>query len=220
MPRRALLIFAKAPVPDRVKTRMTPPWSARQAAALSECFIRDTLLAADALDGVDRYLFISPPGSENFFGELCHGDCAMVVQEGPDFTKRCAHSLRVAADYGYEQIVQIGTDTPQIRTADIQHAFDSLASHDMVLGPTRDGGYYLLALSRLDPGLYEGVIMGRETVYGQMMANAKSRAWCVRELSTWIDADTDEDLRALLDDPKIVLGRHTRAFLNTRTPKN
>ncbi len=219
MPRRALLIFAKEPTPGRVKTRMIPPWSAQQAAALSECFIRDTLLAAAAVDGVDRHLFISPPGSEPFFRKLCYGDCKMVVQQGRDFTQRCAHSLRVAADHGYDQIVQIGTDTPQIRAADIQHAFDALASHDMVFGPARDGGYYLLALSGLDPALYDGVVMGRETVYERMMANAQRRSWQVRELSLWTDADTDEDLRALLDDPKILLGRHTRAFLNAVNPK-
>jgi rSAM/selenodomain-associated transferase 1 len=219
MPRSALLIFAKEPAPGRVKTRMTPPWSAQQAAALSECFIRDTLLAAAAVDGVDRYLFISPPGSEPFFRELCHGCCEMVVQQGSDFTQRCVHSLRVAANHGYEQIVQIGTDTPQIRAADIQHALDALTSHDMVFGPTRDGGYYLLALSRLDPGLYDGVVMGRETVYDRMMANAQRRSWRVRKLSRWIDADTDEDLRALREDPNILLGTHTRAFLNTGNPK-
>ncbi len=220
MPRRALLIFAKEPRPGRVKTRMSPPWSPQQAAALAECFIRDTLLAASAVGGIERLLFISPPGSQLYFQDLCQGGCELVVQQGRDFTERCAHSLRVAAKNGYEQIVQIGTDTPQIQAENIRQAFDTLASHDMVFGPTRDGGYYLLALARLDPGLYEGVVMGQETVYARMMANARRRSWRVRELSPWIDADTEEDFRALRQDPKIVLGRHTRAFLNAGNARN
>ncbi len=220
MSRRALLIFAKEPTPGQVKTRLSPPWSAQQAAALSECFIRDTLLAASAVDGVDRYLFITPPGSASFFRKLCHGGFEMVVQEGRDFAQRCAHSLRVAAERGYEQIVQIGTDTPQIRAFDIQHGFDGLASHDMVFGPTRDGGYYLLALSKLDTGLYDGVVMGQRTVFRRMMANAKKRSWQVRKLAHWTDADTDNDLRTLRDDPQTPLGRHTRAFLSTHSPEH
>jgi rSAM/selenodomain-associated transferase 1 len=216
---RALLIFAKEPRPGKVKTRMTPPWSPAEASELSFCFLRDTLQAALKVQDADRYLFFTPVDAHSFFQKIVPEGFVLVPQQGKDFTERCAHSVQLAFDKGHSQIVQIGTDTPQIRTEHIEGAFDLLDEHDMGFGPTQDGGYYLLSLSQPSLGIYEEVVMGGKTVFKTMSANARRLGLKIKTLPEWVDADTHVDLLSLHEDPKVTLGVHTREFLSTKLHK-
>ncbi len=217
MQKRALLIFAKEPRPGKSKTRMTPPLTPDQAAALSSAFIGDTLTAASQVDEADVYLFYTPPAGLPRFQKMIPEGIRLVLQEGADLRERCIHSVSFSFDQGYERIVQIGTDTPQIRSEHIREAFALLNDCDMVLGPANDGGYYLLALSRPEIALFGGVEMGTERVCTKMLAHAETLGLSIRLLPEWIDADTFEDLRLLNGDTEHRLGEKTRhylAFLN------
>ncbi|NOY52028.1 MAG: glycosyltransferase [Deltaproteobacteria bacterium] len=213
MQKQALLILAKEPRPGKAKTRMTPPLTPDQAAALSSAFIADTLAAASQAKGTDIHLFYTPRESYSFFRELAPEGIALIPQQGTDLRERCAHSVSFAFEKGYDRIVQIGTDTPQIRAVHIRKAFAVLKDYDMTLGPANDGGYYLLALRRPAPSLYDGVEMGTERVLPKMLDNARNMGLSIRFMPEWIDADTFEDLLDLQRDPQQIPGRSTRGFL-------
>lgn len=213
---RALLIFAKEPQPGRVKTRMTPPWSPQEASELYQCFLQDTLRAALGVRAVDRYLFFTPRESRAFFQEIIPPGFVLVPQQGISFTERCAHSVSEAFARGHSQIVQIGTDTPQMQAHSIEEAFHALEDHDMGLGPAQDGGYYLLSLSRPAIEIYEGVVMGRDRVFKKMEANARSQSMKIQILPEWIDVDTHDALVSLERDAGITLGQSTLEFLSSR----
>ncbi len=213
MQKRALLILAKEPRPGKSKTRMTPPLTPAEAATLSFAFIRDTLSAASQVRHTDVYLFYSPRTALPYFQDLVAGRFSLLPQEGRCFTKRCARSVEVAFAKGYERIVQIGTDTPQIRSTHITEAFSVLDTFDMAFGPANDGGYYLLALRRPAAAIYDDVEMGTETVFATMIRNARAEGLSLRTLPEWVDADTFEDLSRLEADRQHTLGRHTRNFL-------
>lgn len=215
MKSRSILIFAKEPRPGFVKTRMSPPWSPLQAAELSLCFIRDTLLAASRVQDASPYLFVDPPEAVSFFRDIAPAGFVLIPQQGDGFTERCAHSVKEAFRRGHTEIVQIGTDTPQIRAEQIEAAFGLLGEYDMGFGPTEDGGYYLLSLSQPAIGIYQGVVMGRDTVGKEMLANARRLGLRIRILAEWVDADTHADLMSLQGDPDVMLGEHTRAFLGS-----
>jgi rSAM/selenodomain-associated transferase 1 len=213
MKTRAHLIFAKEPEPGRVKTRMTPPLSPKEAAQLSFAFIQDTLLAASDVPGADGLLFYAPEKAFPFFRKLAPPAFVLLPQEGNDFTDRCARSVQIAFERGYDRIVQIGTDTPQLCSCHMEHAFSELNDFDMVFGPTRDGGYYLLALKKPEISIYEGVVMGERTVFEKMLSNAKKNHMTVKILPEWVDADTHADLMVLAGGEGSELGRHTRHYL-------
>lgn len=216
---RALLIFAKGPKPGRAKTRLTPPCSPEEAAALSQCFIRDALKAASMVQDVERYLFFSPEESRPFFEKEAPEGYTLVLQHGKNLTERCAHSIKEAWDRRHSRIVQIGTDTPQIRVQDIEQAFGLLEEYDMGLGPAEDGGYYLLSLARPALEIYDRVVMGRDTVFEKMLANAERLGLSVKVLPKWIDVDTFRDLLCLQRDPAVMLGEHTRKYLASRAAR-
>lgn len=210
----AILIFAKEPRPGAVKTRMTPPWTPDEAAQLSRCFIRDTLSAAVKVQGADCYLYFTPRESRTVFKRLAPEACKLVPQAGASFPERCAHSVADAFGRGHSRIVQIGTDTPHLEAHHLEEALALLSDHDMGFGPTRDGGYYILSLSRPAVALYDGVRMGGKRVFARMMANAERLGLTVRLLEESIDADTHDDLLALIQEPRFKLGDHTRRFLD------
>ncbi|MEK6776332.1 MAG: TIGR04282 family arsenosugar biosynthesis glycosyltransferase [bacterium] len=216
MKSRSILIFAKEPRPGFVKTRMCPPWSPLQAAELSLCFIRDTLLAASRVQDASPYLFVDPPEAISFFRDIAPAGFVIIPQQGDGFTERCAHSVKEAFRRGHTEIVQIGTDTPQIRAEHIEAAFGLLVEYNIGFGPTEDGGYYLLSLSRPAIEIYDGVVMGRDTVGKKMLANARRLGLRIKILDEWIDADTHADLSALHADPEVTLGRNTRDYLLSR----
>ncbi len=194
---------------------MCPPWSPSQATDLSLCFIRDTLLAVSKVQDAVPYLFVDPPKSVSFFQGIAPAGFVLIPQQGADFTERCAHSVKEAFGRGHTEIVQIGTDTPQIRAEHIEAAFGLLGEYDMGFGPTKDGGYYLLSLSQPAIGIYQGVVMGRDTVGKEMLANAGRLGLRIKILPAWMDADTHADLMSLQGDPDVILGEHTRAFLGS-----
>jgi rSAM/selenodomain-associated transferase 1 len=194
---------------------MTPPLSPEEAAELSLCFIQDALKAALAVRDVDRYLFFSPRGAQTFFQELAPRGFNFIPQQGRNLTERCIHSDNYAFAMGHSRMVQMGTDTPQTRSEHIEAAFDLLEEYDMGIGPARDGGYYMLSLSQPSKGIYQDVVMGQDTVFQKMLANARRLGLKVKTLPEWIDADTHKDFIDIADDSGFILGEHTRAFLSS-----
>ena len=212
----ALLVVAKRPAPGRTKTRLTPPLSPEQAAALYECFLRDTL------DLVRRLPDVAPaiaylPAEERAYFEALAPDFELVLQEGTDLGERLDSALTRLLAAGYQHVAIMNSDGPTLPLACLTGAFDALAGGaDVVLGPCDDGGYYLIGLKQPAPRLLREVRMSTPDVLADTLAIAAEEGLTVELLPTWYDVDDAESLERLMKDlatapPEVA--RHTRALL-------
>jgi uncharacterized protein len=194
---RALLVFARDPVPGQVKTRLIPALGAAGAADLYRQLLEHTLRTAAAVPGVSRTLWIDRPDPGPWVREAAaaHG-MALATQCAGDLGQRMQQAL-TAALAGADRAVLIGSDCPGYDASYLEQAFARLECQDAVLGPAADGGYVLIGLRRPAPGLFEGVDWGTHRVLGQTRARLHRLDLRWAELPTLHDLDTADDLRRL-----------------------
>jgi rSAM/selenodomain-associated transferase 1 len=142
----ALVIFAKAPIPGQVKTRLCPALTEDEAATLHGSFVLDTLERTKAAVSrwklpVDRFLACAPSSTHVFFRimEARHG-VTLLDQEGDDLGMRMRQAFNALFTRGYRQVCLVGTDVPSLPLTHYRDAVESLTRHDLVLGPAQDGG--------------------------------------------------------------------------------
>ncbi|MGH3392928.1 MAG: TIGR04282 family arsenosugar biosynthesis glycosyltransferase [Actinomadura sp.] len=177
-----LLVIAKEPVAGQVKTRLTPPYTPAQAAALAESALADTL-AAVAATPVDRRVLALAGRPGRWLPE----GFEVIRQRGAGLDERLAHAF---ADTGGPAVL-IGMDTPQVTPGMLARAARRLADGDAVFGPAADGGFWLLGLREPDPGLLLGVPMSRADTGARQLARLAGLRIAI--LDTLIDVDTADD---------------------------
>ncbi len=195
---QALIIFAKAPEPGQVKTRLSPPLTSDQAARLHEAFVLDVVSAAQSVRGVTQWLSGAPSTTHPFFRGLARRfRLRLLTQTGETLGERMASALRQALETGATRVVLIGTDVPTLPASIIRDAFRLLRHSDVVLGPACDGGYYLIGLSRRVPPIFDEIPWGRSTVLEATLAQINRLGLRCRLLPFWYDVDTMPSLRLL-----------------------
>jgi rSAM/selenodomain-associated transferase 1 len=191
-----LLVVAKQPAPGQTKTRLCPPLTHDQAADLYDCFLQDTLSIMRAVPDVRRVIGYLPEDAQGYFRQLAP-DMELSPQRGASLGERLDHLLTEALLGGSQRAVIMDSDSPTLPTAYLQQAFEDLADADVVLGPTRDGGYYLIGVKQPQPGLLREVQMSTPRVLADTVALAKASGLTVSLLPAWYDVDTIEELRRL-----------------------
>lgn len=198
MNKDALAIMLKAPVPGNVKTRLSPPLAPVEAARLYRCFIEDVFIKAGGLNGVDLYAFCAPEGGgADALGGVAPPGVAIFPQEGKDLGARMRNVFRSLFNKGHEKAAIIGTDSPDMPVEYIRSAFTYLDEAGLVLGPARDGGYYLIAMSALIETLFDGISWSTGAVLEQTIEKAEQASIALKLLPVWHDIDTYEDLALL-----------------------
>jgi rSAM/selenodomain-associated transferase 1 len=204
-PDAALVIFAKAPLPGQVKTRLCPPLTPDEAATLHGSFVLDMLertkTAASKLNlDFHRYLACAPASSLVFFQimEERHG-VRLLDQVGDDLGARMSHTFEALFAKGYRRVVIVGTDVPSLPLDHYKQAFTLLEPHDMVLGPALDGGYYLIGLKKAVPDLFTDIPWSTDRVLARTNEQAAQLGLSTGLLPAWRDVDTIEDLTALIE---------------------
>jgi rSAM/selenodomain-associated transferase 1 len=189
-----IVIIAKEPVAGRAKTRLTPPYSPDQAAALAEAALRDSLLAVSATPAAQRVLAL-----DGLPGSWLPPGFVVIPQRGSGLDERLAAAFSDAHRLRPESAVLIGMDTPQVTPALLGEAADALECHDAVFGPAADGGFWLLGLREPDPSLLLGVPMSRPET-GKLQLDRLDRAGLtVHLLPELIDVDTAADAAAVAE---------------------
>lgn len=217
-----LIVVAKQPAAGQTKTRLCPPLTGATAAALYECFLRDTLDIMRATPDVIRCIGYLPEAADGYFRELAH-DFTLMRQEGADLGERLDNLLATALAQGAAAAVVMDSDSPTLPAAYLQQAFAHLAEGaDVVLGPCDDGGYYLIGLTKPQPRLLREVTMSTPTVLQDTLAIAAELALHVALLPTWYDVDTVTELQRLRHELANTASAglaapadHTRVFLQT-----
>lgn len=194
----ALVIFAKAPVPGEVKTRLCPPLTPDEASSLHGSLVLDVLEKARGAAGMDRWLACLPAADHVFFQimEERYG-VRLLDQAGRDLGERMAAAFQALFERGYRRVLLVGTDVPLLPASIFGQANGLLASHDLVLGPALDGGYYLIGLTRPTPALFTDIPWSTDRVCALTQAKAEALGLKTSTLPAFRDLDTIEDLLAL-----------------------
>ena len=201
----ALVIFAKAPIPGQVKTRLCPPLTHDEAATLHGSFVLDTLERTKAAVTrlklpFDRYLACAPSSTLVFFKIMEERQGVKLIdQEGEDLGTRMHRACETLFKLGYHHVLIVGTDVPSLPLEYYQQALELLEKHDIVLGPARDGGYYLIGLNRPVPTLFENMPWSTDQVLPLTCEKASSLGLTIASLPEWRDIDRLDDLKAMIE---------------------
>jgi rSAM/selenodomain-associated transferase 1 len=217
-PDSRLIVFARAPQPGHTKTRLIPRFGAGGAAAFQARLIEHCLrtMTGAALCPVE--LWCAPTPDDPFFRE-CAGRFGVGLhdQEGGDLGARM-HAALVSTLKRVDSAVLVGTDIPGLGAADVDAAFRTLhGGADVVLGPTCDGGYYLIGMKQADRGVFEGIVWGGPSVYQDTVARLQRRGWRWQALREHCDVDTPHDYDALPEALRRALGPRDSAPIVTKT---
>ena len=195
----ALLVFAKVPRPGEVKTRLTPALSAAEAARLYTAFLRDTLRQVLRLDAKVR-LYLAPPLPNGELDAVPSG-VDVHVQTGDGLGARMEQAFRETLGDGYGRVLVMGSDHPTLPRSFLRRADQALQdSGSLCIGPTKDGGFYLLGMSAFYPQLFDDMSYSHPKVCADTLARAGRTEADVAVLPPWYDVDRPRDLGQLLMD--------------------
>ncbi|MDE0433583.1 MAG: TIGR04282 family arsenosugar biosynthesis glycosyltransferase [Bryobacterales bacterium] len=206
---QAIAVFAKAPLPGRVKTRLRTCMTAAQAAELHAAFAADTWQRLAVLTGVRRYLYCDQVW-EPFEGLA--GPEHFAIQHGVDLGARMLNCMKELSLGGHDRILLLGSDSPTLPIAHVEQAFLALDRTDTVLGPTADGGYYAAGCRRPDTRMFAGVTWSSEDTLRATEAAFRACSLSVSHLPEWYDVDTGAELARLAAEPG--LPPNTRRWLD------
>lgn len=195
-----LVVFVKDPIPGRVKTRLTPHITPDEAAKLYKAFTLDIISNTRKLkrNSVNKVtVAYTPIGAERAFRKLIKQPTKFLPQKGNNLGERMKNAFKQSFAEGAKRVIIIGTDSPTLPVSYIQKAFDILKKIPIVIGPTFDGGYYLIGLSGLNDDIFDGIVWGTSRVFDQTLTRIKSLNTQVYVLPPWYDVDTSEDLEFL-----------------------
>jgi len=197
-----IAVMAKASAPGRTKTRLVPPLTFEQAAALNTAFLRDVagnLLLAGRHAPIAGYVAFAPAGTEEFFHRTLPPDIGLIDACLPNLGDCLLRTIEEIFARGHASAVVLNSDSPTLPTALLIEAADALTSSGerAVLGPSTDGGYYLLGLKTAHSRLFEGITWGTERVAAQTLERARELKLEVHMLPAWYDIDDVEGLRRL-----------------------
>lgn len=193
-----MLVFVRAPELGRVKTRLAAAIGDQAALRVYRRLAEHTLREAAALagEGVQVRVHHTPADAGNAVRAWLGGGPAYLPQAEGDLGARMADAFARAFAAGAERVVIVGSDLPDLSAALLRRAFRSLDAHPAVLGPARDGGYYLLGLTRPVPGLFEGIAWSTPGVLAATLARFRDAGIEPAMLETLADVDEAEDLPA------------------------
>ncbi len=198
MSKRVLALFAKAPLPGRVKTRLTPPYAPAEAAKLYEAMLLDILDQHRGAPGLDLVVWYTPDDGREWFEREASG-YRLLPQRGADLGERMAALFRVHQAEGYDRVVLRGTDSPTLPPDRVERAFDRLDRADLVISPDLDGGYNLIGMREPCDALFS-LEMSRESVLRRTLDRAAEAGRSCELLPEHYDVDTAADVERMRPD--------------------
>ena len=194
--------MAKASAPGRTKTRLVPPLTASEAAHFNTAFLKDisaNLLTASRDAHVHGYMAYGPPGSQQFFTDTVPSGIGLIESWYPNFGDCLFKAIKSLFAAGHESAVVLNSDSPTLPTSLLIETAEVLAQPGdrAVLGPSTDGGYYLLGLRQAHHRLFDDIDWSTERVARQTMDRAREIGLPVHCLPAWYDVDDAEALRQL-----------------------
>ena len=209
--KNAVICFTRVPKSGKTKTRLMPYLTGDQCAELHWAFLRDL---AEIYDSMNVDLFVAHTDDPDWESlKPVFPDARFFPQEGNGLGEKMNHALNTVLALGYEKVVLTGSDLPLMTAEHLRSGFAALENADVTLGPTADGGYYLVGVKESSPFLFENQTYGYGSVFENTADAARSAGKTVTEALSCDDVDTPEDLKKLLRaiSPK----SHTACYLHS-----
>ena len=211
--------MAKAPSPGKVKTRLAPPLTLEESAALNICFLRDTFTNISEVHNAAGVAVYTPQGEEAAFHNIVPPNFLMLPQRGDNFGERLLAAAQDLLSAGFAACCLIDSDSPTVPHRALQLAVRALAEPGdrMVLGPTDDGGYYLIGLKHAHAHLFKNIPWSTSGVFDATMDRAAEQALDVTLLPRWFDVDDGPTLKRLVKEMFANDGKPTEAYAAPHT---
>jgi rSAM/selenodomain-associated transferase 1 len=201
--------MAKAPKPGTVKTRLTRHLPMPAVVELYRCLLDDTIALVRSLQDL-RSVIMCPASDVDELSHLAGNGVQVVGQAGTGLAAALTSVFERFAVGGRSRVVAFNSDSPHLPASLLLSAFDELASCDLVVGPTHDGGYYLVGATTFHPELFTGDSMGTKNALEALLAKARGSGLSVRLTSEFYDIDVATDLRRLACELEIAPARAPR----------
>lgn len=198
-----LIIFAKEPEAGRVKTRLQGYLSKEMCVKLYKAFLMDTLELARVIKCPNKILAYASSGpGPGYLKRIASQETIFYKQRGKNLGERMDNAFKFAKRMNCDKAVIIGSDSPNLPAKYIKDAYLRLDENDIILGPSYDGGYYLVGLKEPCPGIFKGVEWSSKTVLEKTVKNAGNIGKKVSLLREWYDVDDSIGLVRLKSDLK------------------
>jgi hypothetical protein len=235
----AIAVMAKAPRPNHVKTRLVPPLTPEQAASLTAAFLRDiteNIAAAARTAPIAGFVAYAPAGAAGLFDGMLAPGTGLVLADGQSdtpagiegFGRALFHAASSLLAEGYGSVCLVNSDSPTLPTHFLARAADLLArpGQRMVLGPSDDGGYYLIGMQAPHAALFQDIAWSTDAVSARTLSQAARIGLEIATLPSWFDVDDAASLARLhLELAEPPAGAHmpydapaTRAWSRTARP--
>lgn len=194
---RTLVIMAKAPKPGMVKTRLAQSLPLPAVTALYNCLLRDTVALAHSLPGVQVALMCPGPDVDELARLLGNAE-RIVAQKGEGLVAGLTSVFAHFTATDQHHVIAFNSDSPHLPAAVLENAFQALVAHDVVIGPTHDGGYYLVGANAAYPTLFENDGMGTRSALEALLARARELELSTGFTDPFYDIDVADDLIRLV----------------------
>lgn len=220
----ALGLMAKAPLEGEVKTRLVPPLTSREAAALNICFLRDMAANINSIEEASGLVVYTPAGSESAFAGVVPDGFSFLAQRGAHLGERLCNATDDLLRQDYGAVCLINSDSPTLPRSILIRAVKSLTADGdrVVLGAAEDGGYYLIGLKHAHRNLFNEIAWSTSDVLARTRQRAAEIDLPVELLPPWYDVDDAGTLNRLCNEllfappaNEAYPAPHTRAFLET-----
>ena len=216
---RMLVIMAKAPRLGEVKTRLASSLSPEAVTEFYCCLLEDTLTLARSLklSGVEVSI-MCPEADVNELAQLAGNKTTVVAQKGEGLAAGLTSVFSRFADDQQRRVIAFNSDSPHLPRSVLEHAFEALAAQDVVIGPTHDGGYYLVGAKASHPTLFANDGMGTHSALERLLSRARALDLSVGFAEPFYDIDIADDLSRLAEELRLAPERapRTAAWLRKR----
>jgi uncharacterized protein len=206
---RVLVVMAKAPRPGEVKTRLTPSVSPAAVTAFYCCLLEDTLALARSLSNVEVAI-MCPETDVNEMAQLASSEVSVVAQEGEGLAAGLTSVFAHFAAGHQRRTIAFNSDSPHLPSSVLEDAFETLAANHLVVGPTHDGGYYLVGAKASHPTLFAGDGMGTTSALERLLSRARTLELSVSFAPPFYDIDVADDLTRLAEELRLAPARAPR----------
>lgn len=190
----SVIIFLRYPRNGQVKTRLAKTTSSEFATSFYKSCAENLVSITKKISSINRFVFFSNKSEEKEIKSWLGGKLFYAHQEGNDLGSRMKNAFEKVLSTGSQKVIIIGTDIPDLSKELICSAFNSLDTNDVVIGPSEDGGYYLLGIKKMYAKLFEGIEYSTSSVLSETLARVKDLNLTYRLLPVLPDIDTEEDL--------------------------
>jgi uncharacterized protein len=201
--------MAKAPRQGQVKTRLAQSFPLSDVTDFYGCLLQDTITLALSLGTVDVAI-MCPAADVDELARISGDAVRIVAQHGEGLASGLTSVFSHFTAAGYQRVVAFNSDTPHLRASILQNAFDALIGCELVVGPTHDGGYYLVGAKASYQGLFNGGGIGTETALETLTARARALNLSVHLTDPFYDIDVASDLNRLAAELRADPGRAPR----------